>query len=171
MRNPSGKSVVELIKDVYFMYPTMEYRLRPLARAAGVSAPAAKYVCVSLLKEGFLVKKADAYAARHDDEKFRREKRLWNLGHIEQSGLIEALASALVPNAIILYGSYARGEDWEQSDIDLAIVEKKRPQPPLAQFEQKLGRKIQVVFVGDLKKDLLNNLVNGIVLFGRWDPL
>lgn len=69
------------------------------------------------------------------------------------------------PSAAILYGSYSRGEDNEESDIDIAIIG--------AEFGSKVdsigGRKIHIMNFPSEKKipeDLRKNLNNGIVLTG-----
>ena len=73
-----------------------------------------------------------------------------------------------MPNDMILFGSYARGEDLENSDIDI-FLECKKEEINLSNFENHLNRKIQLHFKDNFKnypKELKNNIVNGIVLDG-----
>lgn len=72
------------------------------------------------------------------------------------------------PEAIILFGSYSRGEDTMRSDIDLAIVTKKSLDLEFGRYEKALKRKIQIfeIKIETTNKNLLTNVANGIVLKG-----
>lgn len=68
----------------------------------------------------------------------------------------------------MLFGSYLRGEDIEDSDIDI-FVEAKKQNINLSIFEKKLKRKIQILFnekFNTYSKELKNNITNGIILKG-----
>ena len=82
--------------------------------------------------------------------------------------MIECIRRDLSNPAIILFGSYLRGEDLEDSDIDLFVQSKEKVD--LGRFEKKLGRKIQIFGYKDISaiknKELANNIVNGYVLNG-----
>ncbi|MBI2508088.1 nucleotidyltransferase domain-containing protein [Candidatus Woesearchaeota archaeon] len=79
--------------------------------------------------------------------------------------------------AIILFGSFRKGEDIERSDIDIAIITQIKDMPDLNRFEKILHHKVSLFLfsreriekmkVGN--KELLNNLVNGIILRGFWE--
>ena len=73
-------------------------------------------------------------------------------------------------NKAILFGSYAKGEDTERSDIDLYIETPSKKDITLEKFEKKLKRNIQIFRHKNLfeikNKDLVNNIINGIVLNG-----
>ncbi|MBI2575528.1 nucleotidyltransferase domain-containing protein [Candidatus Woesearchaeota archaeon] len=86
-----------------------------------------------------------------------------------ESGLISRLYSAYnAPEAIILFGSYGKGEDTSKSDIDLAVITKRRIKLGLGKYENALKRKIQVfeMETGKVDKNMLTSLANGIVLEG-----
>ena len=73
-----------------------------------------------------------------------------------------------MPKSIVLFGSYQKGEDSENSDIDL-FVECDKEELDVKIFEKKLGRKIELHFKKDFTlypKELKNNIINGIVLSG-----
>jgi predicted nucleotidyltransferase len=87
---------------------------------------------------------------------------------LQNSGLIYLLEKELMPKSIVLFGSYFRGEDVEDSDIDL-FVESKRREMDLGKFENILKRKIQLHFsekFKDYPPELKNSIINGIVLEG-----
>ena len=81
------------------------------------------------------------------------------------------------PEAMILFGSYAKGEDGPRSDIDLLIITPLKKEQELKRFEKRLGRPIQLFLksredVEKMKiknKELLNNWINGIVIEGYWE--
>lgn len=101
-------------------------------------------------------------------DSFKMYKKNDILLRLDESGLVEYLDEQLSPNAIVLFGSASRGEDIETSDIDIFILAKEK-ELNLKKFETKLKRKVKLFFedkIEDVPKELLNNLVNGIVLKG-----
>jgi predicted nucleotidyltransferase len=73
-----------------------------------------------------------------------------------------------MPGCIVLFGSYLRGEDTEESDIDL-FVEADKKEIRLERFEGLLKRKIELHFrrdFGKISKELKNNIINGLVMQG-----
>ena len=72
------------------------------------------------------------------------------------------------PEAVVLFGSYAQGEDTENSDIDLAIITKRKMNLNMQSFQKKLGRKIKIQELEKAKitREFLTTLANGIVLAG-----
>lgn len=176
MKRKQSKSAIEKVKDVFFTSPTTQFHLRALARQAKLSAPATAAACKELTRIGVLKRTVTpptiTYAALHEEKPFRDEKRLWNIRLITESGLIEQLVTTTKPEAIVLFGSFSRGEDWERSDIDIALINPKKENPPVGEFERKLGKELQLLSISKRSsKELLNNITNGIVVYGRWDPL
>ena len=70
----------------------------------------------------------------------------------------------------MLFGSYSKGEDVEDSDIDLYIESQMKGKIELKQFEKKLNRRIQIFTYPSISvirnKNLANNIINGITLHG-----
>jgi len=77
--------------------------------------------------------------------------------------------SSLHPKAIIVFGSYSRGEDIETSDIDLIVVSKIKKNINFSKLEKLFKRNINMIIIEDLKM-LDNNIrkkaLNGIVIHG-----
>ncbi len=99
-------------------------------------------------------------------------KRAENLKNVYISGLFSYLETELAGGTIILFGSYAIGEDTKTSDIDIAVIERKDKMLNLEKFESILKRKINVNFYSSWKEihaKLKNNILNGIVLAGSVD--
>ena len=70
------------------------------------------------------------------NEIFVFEKKLFNLKQVFSSGVIGYLRNELSNPTVILFGSYAKGEDVEESDIDLYLEtpSKKTVAFPVARF-------------------------------------
>jgi predicted nucleotidyltransferase len=100
---------------------------------------------------------------------YKREKQLFNLRSIYESGLLDFLIKEYDnPEAIVLLGSYARGEDLSNSDVDIAVITSKKENPDLAKFENKLKRKIHLLnfTYKQISDEFYLSLVNGIKLYG-----
>lgn len=69
----------------------------------------------------------------------------------------------------MLFGSAARGEDVEKSDIDILVVSEER-EINVEEFEEEFNREINLQFMTEeeikANKEFANNLANGIVLDG-----
>lgn len=96
-------------------------------------------------------------------------KRVENLKMIYESGLTNYTEKELAGGTVILFGSYSRGEDTNNSDIDIAVIERKDKLLKIEEYEKKLNKKINVNFYNSWKeihKNLKNNILNGILLQG-----
>lgn len=157
---------------IFLFNPTEEFRLRELSRLSGISPPSVM-VYLREFESGGLIKSyvkrgIPFYKAEINNEKFRENKKLSILFELNESGLVNFLWDNLSPKAIILYGSFAKGESTEDSDLDLFVIGKHK-QINLDKYEKKIGVKIHLMFEDDLKKipkELKNNLINGIVIKG-----
>lgn len=156
--------------------PTKPYQIKELAREIKLAPTSVRIHLNTLEKEGLIKKEKvgvyEAYKSNFEAENFRFYKKINNLLSIKESGIIRELENKTTPDAIILFGSYAKAEDTENSDIDLFLIAKEK-QIDLKEYEKKLNRAIQLFFSEDLNKlpkELLNNILNGIVLSGfvRW---
>ena len=109
--------------------------------------------------------------ANRENPDFIRHKRLYNLELIYTSGIVDCLSNAYNhPKNFILFGSFLRGDDIESSDIDIAVITKKKLNSDLTKYEKLLKRGINIHEI-DLDKasnEFKANLANGIVLEGTW---
>ena len=86
--------------------------------------------------------------------------------------LADFLEKEFAGATIILFGSYSRGEDIINSDIDIAVIGRKDKLIDLTYYEKTLDRKININFYGSFKsihKHLKENLCNGIILIGGFE--
>ena len=156
--------------------PKKPYQIRELSREIKLAHTSVRIHLKELEKKNLIKKEKvgvyNAYKANFDDENFRFYKKIVNMVNLKESGIIKELENKTTPNAIILFGSYAKGEDIETSDIDIFIIAKEK-NIDLKKYEKELNRKIQLLFSEDinkLPKELQNNILNGIILSGflRW---
>jgi len=159
---------------LFFEGPNERLHLREIARRAGLSATGAMKILSALEKEGLVKKERTAltvvYRGNYDNENFIALKRSLNLYSLYSSSLVSALVDFYkTPECIVLFGSYAKGEDVKESDIDIAIITGIKKYPPFEIYESSLKRKISLHLIKNTKnegKDFINSLANGIVLYG-----
>lgn len=163
------------VMELFFKCPEKNFHLREIARLTNLSLPGVKKIIWKLEKEKLLITKREkifvnVYATRN--QKFIDLKRSHNLYAL--SDLREYLKNIYEePEAIIVFGSFSRGEDISKSDIDIAVITPTNKTTNLTKFENKLSRKINL-FEIQLKKSensFLNSLANGIVLSGNLNLL
>lgn len=168
------KDTKQIIKEFYFLNPTIRLRVREIERELNLSLPSVIFVVKKLVEEELLqiikIGSVVFYAANRSNNNYLFEKKLFNLKQIHSSGLIEDLKFNYSNPTIILFGSYMKGEDIETSDIDIFIEISDKKEINLQKYEKILKRKIQIFkfknFVSIINKDLANNISNGIVLNG-----
>jgi predicted nucleotidyltransferase/DNA-binding MarR family transcriptional regulator len=169
------KSSVLKTMGVFFNSPTKEFTLKDISRLSKLAHTSTYKNIQELIKKGLVKKMVEKKGKRKfplykgiRSQTFLREKRLYNLQALEDSGLIFYLEDNIMPNCIVLFGSYLRGEDTEQSDIDI-FIESKEKKVNLKPFEKKLQHSIELHFTSNFKKyssELKNNIINGSVLHG-----
>ncbi len=160
------------ILKIFLENPTEQWRLRQISKECKIAPLSVMNYLKEFEKEDLIKKtiknKIPLYQSNQDNENFKVYKKISIIYEINESKLIDFLWEKLAPKAIILYGSQAKGESTEQSDIDLFIIGKGK-KIDLYQFEKKLKKTIHIIFEEDIKKisnELKNNLINGIVLKG-----
>ena len=165
-------NIKERIKEYFFMNPTAKLRVRRIEREMKMPLPSVIRYCKELKKEEILKKESvsgvSTYSADRTSKKFLIAKKLFNIMVIFESGLIEHIIKEYSNPVIALFGSYSKGEDIEDSDIDLYIETLKKQDFNLQKFEKILKRKIQVFNYRNIKEvsnpHLSNNIINGITL-------
>lgn len=104
-----------------------------------------------------------------DNEKAMELKRVENLKIVYESQVVNFLENNFSGCTIILFGSFSRGDDIFDSDIDIAIIGVKEGKISIEKFEKRLERTINLNFyknIQDIHKHLRENIFNGIVLRG-----
>lgn len=152
----------------------MSLNQRELSKKVQVSAPAVKKALPFLENQDLIKIKKDSSGRliieiNSENQKVMQLKRVTNLNQIYFSGLTNFLDEKFAGATIILFGSYSKGEDTINSDIDIAIIGRKQKNIDLEGFENILKRKIILQFYNSFKaihKNLKENILNGIILSG-----
>jgi len=164
--------MIEKITELIFKTPEKWVHIREIGRKLKVSPNSVRKYAARLKKEGIVEKKREGnmirIRANLDDEKYRHEKMIYNLRCIYDSGITEFLFEHYHPEAIVLFGSYSRGEDISTSDVDIGVLTKNKKRHDLSIFEKKISRKIELSLFSkkEVSNEFFNNIINGIVLKG-----
>ncbi len=144
-----------------------------LAKRLDVSQAGISKALDLLNKLEYIIQEKDKEGGRwsiqlnRDNKDVIRLKRVINLELLYKSKIVEYLEEYFPGRTIILFGSYSRGEDVYNSDIDIAIISSKK-NIDLVKFENMLDKKIVLNFYKSLNidKELKENLFNGVVISG-----
>jgi predicted nucleotidyltransferase len=164
------------VATVFFDKPEKTFELMEISRKIKLAHTSVKNHLLTLLEMKIITKGSvnfgnksnPCYFANKRFHLFIHYKKIYNLESLKNSKLIEYIDDKCQPNSIILFGSFQRGEDISDSDIDI-FVESSEITLNLKKYENKLNRKIQIHFKNKFNEypcELKNNIINGIVLSG-----
>ena len=163
------------ILRVLFVKSGKSLNQRQLANYLDVSQPAVRKALPKLEEIGFVKVAQDKETKRwlielnKYNDRIMKLKRVDNIRQIYESGLEQFLEKEFAGSAIILFGSFSRGDDIISSDVDIAVIGRKEKNVNLEKFEKMLERKIIINFYDSfdsIHKNLKENLFNGIVITG-----
>jgi predicted nucleotidyltransferase len=154
-----------IIRTLYSR-PTERFHLRGLAQAAGVDPSNASRLLVRLVEANLCERTATQlsarYGARHDNPLYQELVSLFQRGSDLVIELEKAANSLSGADIVFIYGSFARGEDLAESDIDIFVIGETSTVEALAHFRpvgRKFERKIGVSVMS--MKHLLKALESG----------
>jgi len=163
----------------FFSFPDSSTGLNELCKNVKISKSNANRMINRLEKEGFLIKDVIGKAWRIKCNKkhiYNQTKKLaFNLQLIYDSDIIKEIHQKFPGfQAIILFGSYRKGDDIEKSDLDIAvnIIGKEELKIKELGIIDKFGYRENVIvnlhiFCNQkIDKNLFVNIANGIVLDG-----
>jgi predicted nucleotidyltransferase len=166
----------------FFSYPNIEITLNALSSKLKISKTTAKKTITRLIDEGFLTRtifgKTWIIKCNQNSAYNYSRKVAFNLSMVFEAylnGLREdVFAQVRNPKAVILFGSYRKGDDIETSDIDIAaevldekgtgIIELGR----IAEFgyRKNVAVNLHVFCRKNIDSNLIANIANGIILEG-----
>lgn len=160
-----------------FFSEEREYHLREVARQCGITPVSAKKYLEAFAKNGLLERREERGNLLYSpsrNQSYAFEKSIHNLRTIRGSGLVTFLERELEYPAVVLFGSYAKGENRPDSDIDLFIIADTKKKLDVRAYEKRLSTTIHLFLhtpqeFGKMQKEnpeLLNNALNGIILTG-----
>ena len=173
------KIIKDEIKNYFFVNPTAKLRVRQIERELKLPLPSVIRYTKELEKEEILKKENIGgivlFSANRSSINFLIEKKMFNIKQIYCSGLIDNFVKEYFNPTIVLFGSFSKGEDLDDSDIDLYIETPSKKDINLNRFEKILKRKIQIFKYNHIRQitnvHLANNIINGIVLNGFLEVL
>ncbi len=136
-----------LLKTASFFieHPYKEIYLREFGKKLKISVFAAKKYLDMLLKEQFIKEERKAnlryFKANVGSLFYKYEKIAFAMRKLQKAELVEYIISKANASSIVLFGSVAKGENEEKSDIDIVIIGNNK----LINFEEvekKIGAKI-----------------------------
>ncbi|MEK6952062.1 MAG: nucleotidyltransferase domain-containing protein [Nanoarchaeota archaeon] len=167
------------IAEILFKYPEKEFSLSDLTREAGVAKANIGDILGEFQQAGIIniekLSKIWRIKANQTNLLYIRSKIIYNLNFVYNSGLVEFLVDYFKnPKALILFGSFRRGEDISNSDVDIAVESEETKEyetiglRELSEFEKIIKRRIQIHLFNRESIDInvFNNIANGIVLWG-----
>lgn len=164
------------VLEVFFKQPTTIHFIKEISKKINLSHPSVRNYINYFFKQRLIKKKKskpfDGYIADRENQDFIFYKRVYNLYSLKD--LKDFLVRENYPRLITVFGSYSLGEDTKDSDIDIVLVSgnKIRKQEQIKEFENKLDRKIHLIFVKDfneLDKNIRKKIKKGIVLYGSFE--
>lgn len=166
--------MLEIINDLkpFFEDCYRRINIREYSRIIKKSPPTCSKLLDRYLKENLLKKEINLnyiffYANIENKEFIELSKIYWGKKLAELTNFLE---KNLVNPTIILFGSLAKAEAKQDSDVDLTIFSDKKSLN-LTKFEKQLKRNVQIFWFKSLKDiksaELANNIINGFKLKGE----
>ncbi|HLD56757.1 MAG TPA: nucleotidyltransferase domain-containing protein [archaeon] len=171
------------ILGFFFRNPNTGYTIRNLAKITGINHTTVRKYILYYLKEGLLAKKPTkpfpTFVAQVGSKKYLNLKMYYNFELVRKSVIVEELETVYNYPVIVLFGSFSKAMDDEQSDIDICIITDIKKDMGLEKFEKVLGRKVSIHhftkktwgLAKDKNAELVNNIANGITLSGQLEIL
>src|SRR3989344_8662009 len=132
----------EMLMEYFFQEPDRLFHVRELARLTKLHPSSISKYLLKLSSEHLLDQKRELhhllFRANAENPLFKEKKRHYNFMHLYHSGLITYVERELHYPAIIIFGSYARGENRANSDIDIFIITERKKELQLIPFEKKM---------------------------------
>ena len=160
------------VLKIFFENPEKKFHIREIARITKLSPPGVMKIVKNLVGEELLASEKGKIVKNISvsrSEKFVQAKRFFNLYSLYDSGLVSFLRQQYEePEAVVLFGSYSKGEDISKSDIDIAVITSKEANLDMKKFENILRRRINIheIKIKEAERPLLNSLANGTILCG-----
>ena len=160
------------VLEVFFKEPTKVHFIRGISKNINLATTSVKKYIDRLSKENLIIQKESGpfkgYIANREEDKFIFYKQIYNLYSLYE--LKTKIILEIGPQAIVLFGSYQKGEDIEGSDIDLAIFTKIKKEINVKKFEDSLNRHVHITYIENInkiEKNLQENLRGGWIIYGK----
>lgn len=166
------------VLELFVKNPYEKYYLREVARMLKISPMTVKRALELLVRDGLLVREGfksySLYKANMESPAFLHLKAAYNLAWLEGKRIVDYLKERLPGmSSLVIYGSFAKGENDEKSDIDLLAIAPQKKE--VAGLTEHLGRETSLTIFSpsewaeQAKKNkafYTDVITEGIVLFG-----
>jgi predicted nucleotidyltransferase len=167
------------ILKLFIENPHNSYYLRESARLLKMDPMTVKRALTLFVADGILLKKEEKnqilYKANIDSHAFRYLKISYSLSWLQKKGVPEFLQHHMnTVTSILLFGSYAKGENDAESDVDILTISLSKNMP-VAKLSRLLKRDVNLINFTPAqwsqqsktnKAFYLDVILDGIVLYG-----
>jgi predicted nucleotidyltransferase len=163
----------------FFCFPEREIGLNDLSEALKISKTTAKRIVLQLMEEGFLKREIIGKLWRiscNQNHQYNTIRKVpYNLALIYNTYILEKIHEKIRnPKAVILFGSYRKGDDNEKSDIDIAVEVVGNEDVKIIElgvvgelgYRKNVPINLYVFSRNKVDINLFSNIANGIVLEG-----
>ena len=149
------------------------FNQRRISQKLNVSATGVSKAIKLLEKKELILIKKDEFSKElsielnFENQEVLELKRIDNLSLLYETKFVEYFKQNHVGCDVILFGSYSRGEDTLNSDIDIAIIGTTKKELTITMHEEILKREINLFYFENMKKippKLRKNIMRGIYL-------
>jgi predicted nucleotidyltransferase len=147
----TSKSRVKIL-ELLLLNPTMEFHLREISRRTRVSAPYVQRELANLMALGLVLKRSQGnltlFRVNKNSPIAEELKRIFLKTESFGRFIRDSLGEVGNIRFALIYGSFARGEEAERSDVDLLVVgdvDERRMLGVVEQVEERLGREVNYV--------------------------
>ncbi|MBL7055473.1 nucleotidyltransferase domain-containing protein [Candidatus Woesearchaeota archaeon] len=163
----------------FFSYPTKEIGLTDLSEVLEIAKTTAHQIVNKLVEEEFLKKEVIGKVWRiscNQDHHYNHSKKIaYNLLHIYESKIVDKIKKSILNSrSIVLFGSYSKGDDTEESDLDIAVeilgngdleIENVGVIKKLG-YREKVPVNVHIFSRNKIDSNLFANIANGVILDG-----
>ena len=167
------------VLKLFIEHPHDSYYLRESARLLRMDPMTVKRALDVLVADCILLRTEEKnqilYKAHIENPAFRYLKIAYNLSWLQKKGVVEFLNHHMnAITSILLFGSYAKGENDIESDVDILIISLSKNKPT-AELAKLLKRDVNLILFtpGQWSQQSKTNrafyldiILDGIVLFG-----
>jgi len=169
------------IMELFFNSSMKQWHFDEIVRKSKMSRSIVLKWLNKLQDEGIIKREKEKgkmpyFISNFENPNYRNKKRLYALNRLYETGLLSHLTALRKAKAVVLFGSFARADWYEDSDIDIFIYGEDEGFNPYL-YQSKLRRNIQS-FVAKDDKDIkkfthqfMHNLTQGYVVKGKLDFL
>ena len=147
----TSKSRIKIL-ELLFLNPTGEFHLREISRLVHVSAPYVKREMANLVALGLVLMRSQGnltlYRLNRDSVIVEELKRIFLKTESFGRFIRDSLGEVGEIRFALIYGSFAKGEEAEKSDVDLLVVgdvDERRMLGVMEKVEEHTGREVNYI--------------------------